>query len=65
MSYDLFIIFIHMLFQVELSCPKEMAWKVNLYRGYIAICHPDDHHLNMVSLHQSDVNDDGGDGDED
>ncbi|XP_064648217.1 transformation/transcription domain-associated protein-like isoform X2 [Lineus longissimus] len=33
---------------VELSCPKEMAWKVNLYRGYIAICHPDDHHLNMI-----------------
>ncbi len=36
------------LAQVELSCPKEMAWKVNLYRGYIAICHPEDHHLNMV-----------------
>ncbi|XP_052799623.1 transformation/transcription domain-associated protein-like isoform X2 [Mya arenaria] len=36
------------LSQVELSCPKEMAWKVNLYRGYIAICHPDDHHLNMI-----------------
>ena len=36
--------------QVELSCPKEMAWKVNLYRGYIAICHPDDHHLNMVTV---------------
>ncbi|XP_065923524.1 transformation/transcription domain-associated protein isoform X7 [Magallana gigas] len=38
------------LAQVELSCPKEMAWKVNLYRGYIAICHPDDHHLNMVTM---------------
>ncbi|XP_053373271.1 transformation/transcription domain-associated protein-like isoform X1 [Mercenaria mercenaria] len=38
------------LSQVELSCPKEMAWKVNLYRGYIAICHPDDHHLNMVTM---------------
>ncbi|XP_052224459.1 transformation/transcription domain-associated protein-like isoform X9 [Dreissena polymorpha] len=36
------------LSQVELSCPKEMAWKVNLYRGYIAICHPDEHHLNMI-----------------
>ncbi|KAI0213609.1 Transformation/transcription domain-associated protein [Lamellibrachia satsuma] len=36
------------LAQVELSCPKELAWKVNLYRGYIAICHPDDHHLNMI-----------------
>ncbi|KAJ8314001.1 hypothetical protein KUTeg_008562 [Tegillarca granosa] len=38
------------LSQVELSCPKEMAWKVNLYRGYIAICHPEDHHLNMVTM---------------
>ncbi|XP_060086157.1 transformation/transcription domain-associated protein-like [Ylistrum balloti] len=36
------------LAQVELSCPKEMAWKVNLYRGYIAICQPDDHHLNTI-----------------
>ena len=35
-------------FKVELSCSKEMAWKVNLYRGYIAICHPEDHHLNMI-----------------
>ena len=25
-----------------------MAWKVNLYRGYLAICNPDDHHLNVV-----------------
>ncbi|XP_033761645.1 transformation/transcription domain-associated protein-like [Pecten maximus] len=38
------------LAQVELSCPKEMAWKVNLYRGYIAICQPDDHHLNTVTM---------------
>ncbi|XP_033762056.1 transformation/transcription domain-associated protein-like [Pecten maximus] len=36
--------------KVELSCPKEMAWKVNLYRGYIAICQPDDHHLNTVTM---------------
>ncbi|CAH1788418.1 unnamed protein product [Owenia fusiformis] len=36
------------LAQVELSCPKEMTWRVNLYRGYIAICHPEDHHLNMI-----------------
>ena len=39
--------------QVELSCPKEMAWKVNLYRGYIAICHPEDAHLNMVCHYAS------------
>ncbi|KAL3832377.1 hypothetical protein ACJMK2_024027 [Sinanodonta woodiana] len=38
------------LAQVEMSCSKEMAWKVNLYRGYIAICHPEDHHLNMVTM---------------
>jgi len=25
-----------------------MAWKVNLYRGYLAICNPDDHHLSVV-----------------
>uniref|UniRef100_A0ABM0MIW8 Transformation/transcription domain-associated protein-like n=1 Tax=Saccoglossus kowalevskii TaxID=10224 RepID=A0ABM0MIW8_SACKO len=34
--------------QVELSCPREMAWRVNLYRGYLAICHPDEHHLNLI-----------------
>ncbi|XP_023232044.1 transformation/transcription domain-associated protein-like [Centruroides sculpturatus] len=36
------------LAQVENSSPKEMPWKVNLYRGYLAICHPDEHHLNIV-----------------
>ncbi|KAH7963447.1 hypothetical protein HPB52_021214 [Rhipicephalus sanguineus] len=35
-------------FQVELSCPKEQAWRVNLYRGYIAICHPEEQHLSLV-----------------
>ena len=44
------VIILRYVIQVELSCPKEMAWKVNLYRGYIAICHPDDHHLNMVTV---------------
>ncbi len=28
------------LSQVEQGCPKELAWKLNLYRGYLAICHP-------------------------
>jgi hypothetical protein len=28
--------------QVELASPREMAWRVNLYRGYLAICSPDD-----------------------
>jgi len=27
-----------------------MAYKLNLYRGYIAICHPDEQHLNMVGV---------------
>ncbi|KAK6165821.1 hypothetical protein SNE40_022660 [Patella caerulea] len=36
--------------KVELTCPKELIWKVNLYRGYIAICHPDDNHINMVMI---------------
>ncbi|KAL1426892.1 hypothetical protein MTO96_000428 [Rhipicephalus appendiculatus] len=36
------------LSQVELSCPKEQAWRVNLYRGYIAICHPEEQHLSLV-----------------
>ena len=34
--------------QVETAIPKEMAWKINLYRGYLAICHPDDPHLATV-----------------
>ncbi|KAM7308281.1 transformation/transcription domain-associated protein [Ixodes scapularis] len=33
---------------VELGCPKEQAWRVNLYRGYIAICHPEEQHLSLV-----------------
>ena len=36
------------LTQVEMACPQELAWKVNLYRGYLAICHPEEHHLNLV-----------------
>merc|ERR1719340_74765 len=34
--------------QVEQASPRELAWKVNLYRGYLAICSPDDPHLTMV-----------------
>ncbi|KAG8225079.1 hypothetical protein J437_LFUL000058 [Ladona fulva] len=36
---------------VELSCPKEMAWKVNLYRGFLAICHPEEQNLGTVKRH--------------
>ncbi|KAG9334761.1 hypothetical protein JZ751_006509 [Albula glossodonta] len=34
--------------RVELSCPKEMAWKVNMHRGYLAICHPEEQQLNFI-----------------
>ena len=37
-------------FQVEVNFPEAMAYKLNLYRGYIAICHPDEQHLNMVGV---------------
>lgn len=33
---------------MELSCPKEMAWKVNMHRGYLAICHPEEQQLNFI-----------------
>ncbi|XP_038130156.1 transformation/transcription domain-associated protein isoform X1 [Cyprinodon tularosa] len=36
------------LVQVELSCPKEMAWKVNMHRGYLAICNPEEQQLNYI-----------------
>ncbi|XP_072179557.1 transformation/transcription domain-associated protein-like [Diadema setosum] len=36
------------LAQVEQSCPREMNWKVNLYRGFIAICHPDEKNLTLI-----------------
>lgn len=36
------------MYQVELSCPKEMAWKVNMHRGYLAICHPEEQQLNFI-----------------
>lgn len=43
---NLYWAFFH--YQVELSCPKEMAWKVNMYRGYLAICHPEEQQLNFI-----------------
>ncbi|KAJ9592433.1 hypothetical protein L9F63_015849, partial [Diploptera punctata] len=36
------------LAQVESSCPKEMAWKVNLYRGFLAVSHTEEQHLSVV-----------------
>lgn len=39
-----------MAFQVEVNFPESIAYKLNLYRGYIAICHPDEQHLNMVCV---------------
>uniref|UniRef100_A0A146L0J1 Transformation/transcription domain-associated protein n=6 Tax=Lygus hesperus TaxID=30085 RepID=A0A146L0J1_LYGHE len=34
--------------QVETACPKELHWKVHLYRGYLTICIPEDQHLPIV-----------------
>uniref|UniRef100_A0A0L8IF18 Non-specific serine/threonine protein kinase n=1 Tax=Octopus bimaculoides TaxID=37653 RepID=A0A0L8IF18_OCTBM len=34
---------------VEINCPKELAWKMNLYKGYITICHPDEHTGNFMN----------------
>ena len=33
---------------VELGYPRESSWRINLYRGYLSICHPDEPHLTMV-----------------
>ena len=36
------------LTQVEMAFPKEMGWKINLYRGYLAICAPSEtQHVNV------------------
>jgi transformation/transcription domain-associated protein len=37
--------------QVEQAFPREMAWKINLYKGFLAICHPEDQHLPAVERH--------------
>ncbi|KAB7505950.1 Transformation/transcription domain-associated protein [Armadillidium nasatum] len=36
------------LSHVEQAYPKELAWKVNMYRGYLAICHPEEQHLKLI-----------------
>lgn len=36
------------LTNVEYNCAKELAWKVTLYGGYLAICHPKEKHLQVV-----------------
>lgn len=36
---------------VELSCPKELQWKLHLYRGFLAVCNPDEQHLSLVERH--------------
>ena len=33
---------------MELGYPREQSWRINLYRGYLSICHPDDPHLTVV-----------------
>ncbi|GIY24528.1 hypothetical protein CEXT_37291 [Caerostris extrusa] len=34
--------------QVEPNCPREQLWKLNLYKGYLCVCHPEDRHLSQV-----------------
>nr|XP_018903777.1 PREDICTED: transformation/transcription domain-associated protein isoform X3 [Bemisia tabaci] len=36
------------LSHVDMSCPKELMWKVNLYRGFLAICHSDQLDMSVV-----------------
>ncbi|CAG7721830.1 unnamed protein product [Allacma fusca] len=36
------------LTQIEFSCAKDMAWKIHLYRGYVAICSGEDQNLGIV-----------------
>ncbi|XP_025986851.1 transformation/transcription domain-associated protein [Solenopsis invicta] len=34
--------------QLEQNCPREMLWKINLYRGFITLCSSEDQHLSTV-----------------
>ncbi|RUS77842.1 hypothetical protein EGW08_014394 [Elysia chlorotica] len=38
------------LSRVEGNYKREMQWKMNLFRGYLAICHSDEHHLNAQQI---------------
>jgi len=33
---------------IDIACPKELAWKIHLYRGYIAISSTEDQNLTSV-----------------
>lgn len=39
------------LTEVEYNCPREMAWLVNLYRGYLCICAGGEQQLTNVERH--------------
>ncbi|KPJ11920.1 Transformation/transcription domain-associated protein [Papilio machaon] len=39
------------LAEVEYGCPKELAWLVNLYRGYLCICSGGEQQLGGVERH--------------
>ncbi|CAH2988559.1 unnamed protein product [Chilo suppressalis] len=39
------------LAEVEYNCPKELAWLVNLYRGYLCICAGGEQQLTGVERH--------------
>ncbi|XP_011636974.1 transformation/transcription domain-associated protein [Pogonomyrmex barbatus] len=36
------------LAQLEQNCPREMLWKINLYRGFVTLCTNEDQHLSTV-----------------
>ncbi|GFN80649.1 transformation/transcription domain-associated protein [Plakobranchus ocellatus] len=36
--------------RVEGNYKRELQWKMNLFRGYLAICHSDEHHLNPQQI---------------
>ena len=35
---------------METAFPKEIAWKINLYRGFLAICHTENNANNETSV---------------
>ena len=40
------------LSQVEQGCPKELVWKLHLYRGFLAICHPNEEQQQQLQAQQ-------------
>ncbi|KAG5328830.1 TRRAP protein, partial [Acromyrmex heyeri] len=36
------------LTQLEHNCPREMSWKLSLYRGFVTLCNSEDQHLSTI-----------------